>query len=950
MEQFERYDKGELLRDRYLKVNDISEGSYGLVSVAKDTRNNDCLVAVKFIYPVDYKKDHQLLETTSRPSSSPAKMRNNGNNKNESDSHDLQQKSNVSKPTRESIFNTLYNEAQKEIKFHKILGDHPHISKLYDHFDTCLILEFCSRGDLYEAIHSGNGPVTTPDIKDVFQQILTAVEYCHSRGVYHRDLKPENILIAEDWSIKICDWGLATTSKIVTNKDEFDIGSERYMAPELFDNNLESYDASKIDIWSVGVILLTLVFHKNPFQVANYSDKRFIQFVNNREALFDIFSTMSGDLFSVLRFSLTIDPDNRDLKGFLDELMLLRYFTIDEEYWASEYDDDGDLEEERVGGEGEENEGYYDDDDDDDHDEEEDLEEFGFFDDYEDKLSVSPQKLVEIKATPVTPVTPISNEPMTNQKLEINPAPQVYVHKSSLLKSPVDMTPPIPHNRRADALLSTNTDLKPIPIHGTAGFKFHRNTRKPLNVASYTQNSYMNNRFNNTGSSGFNANYNSNSYNNNNNYNSKFNREDFFTPKSVFNHYLDKYGEQKFGKQSAFADGYKKHSPPQRYKKRTWKKNNNHKRKTGYQQQQHVYNSQYPHPTNNDSHNHHRGKRKSRLYSTSKLKRNVINGNTNGNINGNGGGGNNLTSNYPSLHHGSTMSQIVNGSVNGNVGSNISNSGKYIPPYLRSPAYQKSPAIEPLTEDLDHLNLNNDYDEVFHLEGDFDMARNGDNDDQYDSHIDDVGNGPHDYHLNVAGDFPHKRNPKPDVGFMHQHHPTATTITSGVNGQVQAQGQTHGRRNSTSFSTSWMLNTNRRAGAIFGNELPLASNNTNSLPNQTNSVNGGGINTNSNGKYVPPFRRNSVSSSHGTANGTGTNAAAGIASFRKSVNERKNSLEFANGSGTSGGSRPVSSPLTELKNHHQNHLQEVNKSRFNKLIPVGLELVSSFRKDWCDYD
>ena len=70
-----------------------------------------------------------------------------------------------------------------------------------------MILEFCSRGDLYEAIHSGNGPVTTPDIKDVFQQILTAVEYCHSRGVYHRDLKPENILIAEDWSIKICDWG-----------------------------------------------------------------------------------------------------------------------------------------------------------------------------------------------------------------------------------------------------------------------------------------------------------------------------------------------------------------------------------------------------------------------------------------------------------------------------------------------------------------------------------------------------------------------------------------------------------------------------------------------------------------------------------------------------------------------------------------------------------------------
>ena len=140
-----------------------------LVSVAKDTRNNDCLVAVKFIYPVDYKKDHQLLETTSRPSSSPAKMRNNRNNKNESDSHDLQQKS-MSVNQQENLFSIPCIMRHKEIKFHKILGDHPHISKLYDHFDTCLILEFCSRGDLYEAIHSGNGPVTTPDIKDVFNK------------------------------------------------------------------------------------------------------------------------------------------------------------------------------------------------------------------------------------------------------------------------------------------------------------------------------------------------------------------------------------------------------------------------------------------------------------------------------------------------------------------------------------------------------------------------------------------------------------------------------------------------------------------------------------------------------------------------------------------------------------------------------------------------------------
>lgn len=219
---------------------------------------------------------------------------------------------------------------------------------MYDTFDSCLVLEYCSRGDLYEAIQNNKGPSTSQDIKDVFLQILNALNFCHSHQVYHRDLKPENILVADDWSIKLCDWGLATTTKIISNKDEFDIGSERYMAPELFDAEIESYDASKIDLWSIGIILLTLVFHKNPFQVANYSDKRFAQFVNNREALFDIFSTMSGDMFSVLRYCLNIDPQNRDLESLKSEVEKLKYFTMDEEYWGSDYEEEEEVEDEFI--------------------------------------------------------------------------------------------------------------------------------------------------------------------------------------------------------------------------------------------------------------------------------------------------------------------------------------------------------------------------------------------------------------------------------------------------------------------------------------------------------------------------------------------------------------------------------------------------------------------------
>ena len=183
MEEYNKYNEGALLRNRYLKVADISEGSYGLVSVATDTKNGDKLVAVKYLYPLEYKPK---LKKTSRASSSPAKLRTPSGQG----------------ATKSSVYKALRQEAEKEIGIHKILGPHPNISTLVDSFDSYLILEYCSRGDLYDAIQAGSGPSTSQDIKDVFQQILNALEFCHSHNVYHRDLKPENILIAEDWSIK----------------------------------------------------------------------------------------------------------------------------------------------------------------------------------------------------------------------------------------------------------------------------------------------------------------------------------------------------------------------------------------------------------------------------------------------------------------------------------------------------------------------------------------------------------------------------------------------------------------------------------------------------------------------------------------------------------------------------------------------------------------------------
>lgn len=651
LEEYNRYNSGLLLRNRYLKVADISEGSYGLVTVAKDTKSNDALVAIKCIYPLDYKKNKRNNDD-SRPSSSPAKLRL-------SNDEELKKK--------DSGWKSLFEEASKEINIHKVLGLHSHITELYDSFDTCLVLEYCSRGDLYEAIQQGSGPTLSQDIKDVFSQILGALDYCHGLGVYHRDLKPENILISEDWSIKICDWGLATTNRYISNKSEFDIGSERYMAPELFDKNLESYDAAKIDLWSAGIILLTLVFRKNPFRVANYSDKCFVQFAHNRDALFDIFSTMTGDMFSVTRYCLNIDPANRDLKSLMKELDLVKYFTYDEEFWASDYEDEYENE--------------------DDFSNEEFVGDNEFFENEEEPKNADPKD---------TQIEKLSTKSSSDEREDIRegivlPASEnnyAHNHRADALKEAL-LDTDMPHNHRADALLTEG--VRPIPIDENKNYRFIRNTRKPFHVAS----------FNHSSSKMHGISFSHNEQ--------KFNREDYFTPKSVFKHYMDKYGDRKsdnpvrnghfngFRNSADHGNGNSGWKKRKGRKRRQWKKGRQGNNKTGRR----AGRSQYLGLDLNNQ--NHPSRKKSSLFSLarSQNKMDLFEGPV-----------------PNSFSHFGLLNPEVSNSIHGS-------SKKKSHDRAKNMHYLKSPDIEPLAEELSSMAVqDDDFDEVFQLDSDFDVANN----------------------------------------------------------------------------------------------------------------------------------------------------------------------------------------------------------------------------------
>ena len=91
--------------------------------------------------------------------------------------------------------------------------------------------------------------------------MLLPIEYLHSLGIVHRDLKLENLLVDQDMNIKFVDFGFAT-NKNIDSLTEFR-GTQSYMAPEI--RKGEIYDGRSTDIFSMGVILFTLVIGYFPF-------------------------------------------------------------------------------------------------------------------------------------------------------------------------------------------------------------------------------------------------------------------------------------------------------------------------------------------------------------------------------------------------------------------------------------------------------------------------------------------------------------------------------------------------------------------------------------------------------------------------------------------------------------------------------------------------------------
>ncbi|KAI9734684.1 MAG: hypothetical protein M1834_002286 [Cirrosporium novae-zelandiae] len=205
---------------------------------------------------------------------------------------------------------------QREIKLHHMASWHPNVvslERIMDSVDcTFCVMEYCPEGDLFSNITEHGHYVGNDYLaKHIFLQILDAVDYCHSIGIYHRDLKPENILVTDGgMTAKLADFGLATTDKLTS---DFGCGSTFYMSPECQQSNpnpYASYSSVANDVWSLGVILVNLTCGRNPWKRASPEDSTFRAYLKDQQFLRSILP-LSPELDSILRRIFECDPRKR---------------------------------------------------------------------------------------------------------------------------------------------------------------------------------------------------------------------------------------------------------------------------------------------------------------------------------------------------------------------------------------------------------------------------------------------------------------------------------------------------------------------------------------------------------------------------------------------------------------------------------------------------------------
>jgi serine/threonine protein kinase len=177
-------------------------------------------------------------------------------------------------------------------------------------------MELCAGGDLLTYVRR-RGCLSEDVVRDLFKQAVSAVHYCHRKGIIHRDIKLDNFLLdisGDTPIVKLCDFGV---SKVIQEGDVMfeQCGTPAYIAPEILigcRQGSNGYTGFSPDVWSLGVCLYALLFGTVPFKASNIEElHRMI--VNGTFSLKkrQRVEKLSPSLKSLMRGLLEVNPQKR---------------------------------------------------------------------------------------------------------------------------------------------------------------------------------------------------------------------------------------------------------------------------------------------------------------------------------------------------------------------------------------------------------------------------------------------------------------------------------------------------------------------------------------------------------------------------------------------------------------------------------------------------------------
>ena len=164
--------------------------------------------------------------------------------------------------------------------------------------------------------------LTDYDIRYYINELLKALDFCHSQGVMHRDVKPHNVMIDHSKrELRLIDWGLA---EFYHPGKEYNVrvASRYFKGPELL-VDLQDYDYS-LDMWSLGCMFAGMIFRKEPFFAGH----------DNYDQLVRIAKVLGTDeLYAYLnKYRIELDPNFENLIGRHSRKPWNKYVTAENQH------------------------------------------------------------------------------------------------------------------------------------------------------------------------------------------------------------------------------------------------------------------------------------------------------------------------------------------------------------------------------------------------------------------------------------------------------------------------------------------------------------------------------------------------------------------------------------------------------------------------------------------